>query len=128
MALMITAFHVLAQENGKKYLFDPQECEVVERVMCCKAEGFLDYPVVPEAEVMAAFIKAQNNTRIDSFFRDTDVKKMFWAVFESGEFERVAEYRLFELKYLTDRLCEWLDENGIPHYIDHTDERLKEVL
>ena len=55
---MITAFHVLAQEEGDKYLFDPQECQTVERAMCCSAEGFLDYPHIPETEVMKAFIKA----------------------------------------------------------------------
>lgn len=31
---------------------------------------------------------------------------MFRAVFESGEFERVAEYRRFEMRYLLDRLKE----------------------
>ena len=128
MALMITAFHLLAQEKGDRYLFDPDECEIIERSMCCSCEGLLDYPHIPEAEVMAAFIKAQNNRRIDSLFRGVKLPEMFWAVFESGEFGRAAEYRRFELKYLLDRLCGWLDENGIPHYNDHTDERMKEVL
>lgn len=128
MALMITAFHVIAQENGDKYLFDPSEYEVIERALCCSSEGFLDYPVVPQAEVMRAFIKAQNNRRIDSFFRGVKLPEMFWAVFESEEFERIAQWRVFEIRYLLDRLCEWLDDNGIPHYIDHTDEMLKEVL
>lgn len=35
MALMITAFHLLAQENGGRYLFDPDECVIVEKAMCC---------------------------------------------------------------------------------------------
>ncbi|SEK85028.1 hypothetical protein [Ruminococcus albus] len=128
MALMITAFHVLAQENGDRYLFDPVECDIIERAMCCLDSGLSDYPHIPEAEVMEAFIKAQNNTRIDSLFRGVKLPEMFWAVFESGEFERVAEYRRFELRFLLEKLEEWLDEKGIPHYIDHTDERLQEVI
>jgi hypothetical protein len=128
MALMITAFHLLAQENGGRYLFDPAECVIVEKAMCCSEEGFIHYPHIPEAEVMEAFIKAQNDRRIDSFFRGAELPAMFWTVFESGEFERVAEYRRFEMRYLLDRLEAWLDEMGIPHWCDPDDDRLKEVL
>ena len=126
MPLMITAFHVLAQENGDRYLFDPTECTIMEKDMCCSYEGFIRYPHVPETEVMKAFIKAQNNRRIDSLFRGAELPAMFWAVFESGEFERVAEYRRFEMRYLLDRLEEWLDETGIPHWCAPDDDRLKE--
>ena len=57
---MITAFHVPAQENGGRYLFDPTECGIAEKSMCCSEEGFMDYPHIPEAEVMGAFIKGRN--------------------------------------------------------------------
>jgi hypothetical protein len=40
----------------------------------------------------------------------------------------MADWRRFEMRYLLDALEKWLDENGIPHYADHEDERLKEVL
>ena len=53
---------------------------------------------------------------------------MFRTVFESGEFERVAEYRRSEMRYLLDRLKAWLDEMGIPHWCDPDDDRLKEVM
>ena len=128
MALMITAFHVPVQENVGRYLFDPAECEIAEMAMCCSEEGFLDYPHIPEAEVMGAFIKAQNDRRTDSFFRVAELPAMFRAVFESGEFERVAEYRRYEIRYLLDGLKAWLDGMGIPHWCDPEDGRLKEVM
>lgn len=131
MALLITAFHVLAQENGGRYLFDPTECVIVERAMCCSDNGLMDYPHIPETDVMKAFVKAQNSTRIDSFFRglnDEHYAGMFYNVFDSGELIRMADWRRFEMRYLLDALEKWLDENGIPHYADHEDERLKEVL
>ena len=65
---MITAFHVSAQENCGRYLFEPTECGIAEKAMCCSEEGFIHYPHIPEAEVMGAFIKAQNDRRTDSFF------------------------------------------------------------
>ena len=77
---------------------------------------------------MEAFIKAQNGRRIDSFFRVAELPAMLRAVFESGEFERVAEYRRSEMRYLLDRLEALPDEMGIPHWCDHEDDRLKEVM
>lgn len=77
---------------------------------------------------MEAFIKAQNDRRIDSFFRGAELPAMFWAVFESGEFESVAEYRRSEMRYLLDRLEALPDEMGIPHWCDPEDSRLKEVM
>ena len=77
---------------------------------------------------MEAFIKAQNDRRIDSFFRGAELPAMLRAVFESGEFERVAEYRRSEMRYLLDRLEALPDEMGIPHWCDPDDDRLKEVM
>ena len=53
---------------------------------------------------------------------------MFWAVFESAEFERVAEYHRFEIRYLLDGIEAWFDEMGMPHWCDPDDGRLKEVM
>ena len=53
---------------------------------------------------------------------------MLRAVFESGEFERVAEYRRSEIRYLLNGLEAWLDEMGIPHWCAPDDGRLKEVM
>lgn len=53
---------------------------------------------------------------------------MLRAVFESGEFERVAEYRRSEMRYLLDGLKACFDEMGIPHWCDPDDGRLKEVM
>ncbi|HCJ41140.1 hypothetical protein [uncultured Ruminococcus sp.] len=103
---MITAFHVPAQENGGRYFFDPTECGIAEKGMCCSEEGFIHYPHIPEAEVMGAFIKAQDDRRTDSFFRGAELPAMLRAVFESGESERVAEYRRSEIRYLLDGLKE----------------------
>ena len=131
MAFLIKAFHVYSLETEDKYLFNADDCELIEKSSEEARQGsayLIEYPYIPEAEVMEAFIKAQNDRRIDSYFRGVELPAMFWNVFESGEFERVAEYRRFELKYLLDRLEAWLDENGIPHYCDHEDDRLKEVL
>ena len=125
---MITAFHLTAQENGGRYLFDPAECGIVEKAMCCSWEGFIHCPHIPEAEVIEAFIKAQNDRRSDSFFRVAELPAMFRAVFESEEFERVAEYRRSEMRYLLDGLEALPDEMGIHHWCDPDDGRLKEVM
>ena len=127
MAFKITAFHLLSLEKRSEYVFDRYDmCYAVKGTPCG-----LELPYVPQTEIMKAFVKAQNNRRIDSFFADLGDEHytgMFYNVFDSGEYERMADYDRFELRYLLERLEKWLDENGIPHYTDHEDERLKGVL
>lgn len=133
MAFLITAFHVYSLETPDKYIFDADNYELVEKASIdAKREDtyYLEYPHVPEAEVIRSFIKAQNSTRIDSLFRDVTDERLpsYFKSLNESTLDLVAEYRVYELKYLLDKLKKWLDEQGIPHYCDHEDYRLNEVL